>query len=238
VVDANESSLIQRSRQLGSQPPRDGLEPDTRQLSTAAWSRAERVRAQLRVRCCRRPRQSDQRGNHPQPIAPAYDAHQPAIADDRQTLPCLANHPSHQARQRLVGGYRFDRRAHDLAGCRLPGVGPHQGLLYGRVRADLAATSGLHTGEDVLKLLAVGAAVTMWRPSSSCAALKPAFPLLSCAWTPTRTGGDDCPSGCGPGRAGRQRWRQPPIGSACPPPPDLRWVGSIACPPPPLTTAF
>jgi dihydroorotate dehydrogenase (fumarate) len=35
------------------------------------------------------------------------------------------------------------------------------GILYGRVRASLAATSGVHTSEDVLKMLMVGADVTM-----------------------------------------------------------------------------
>ena len=34
-------------------------------------------------------------------------------------------------------------------------------ILYGRVRADLAATSGIHTAPDVLKMLMVGARVTM-----------------------------------------------------------------------------
>jgi len=35
------------------------------------------------------------------------------------------------------------------------------GILHGRIRADLAATSGVHEAEDVLKLLMVGANVTM-----------------------------------------------------------------------------
>ncbi len=35
------------------------------------------------------------------------------------------------------------------------------GILYGRVRASLAATSGVHTPEDVIKLLLAGADVTM-----------------------------------------------------------------------------
>jgi dihydroorotate dehydrogenase (fumarate) len=35
------------------------------------------------------------------------------------------------------------------------------GILYGRIQADLAATSGIHTAEDVLKMLMVGANVTM-----------------------------------------------------------------------------
>jgi len=35
------------------------------------------------------------------------------------------------------------------------------GILYGRVKADLAATSGVHGAEDVIKLLMVGASVTM-----------------------------------------------------------------------------
>ena len=35
------------------------------------------------------------------------------------------------------------------------------GILYGRVNADLAATSGIHTPEDVIKLLMAGADVTM-----------------------------------------------------------------------------
>jgi len=34
-------------------------------------------------------------------------------------------------------------------------------ILYSRVRADLAATSGIHTAEDVVKMLMVGANVTM-----------------------------------------------------------------------------
>jgi dihydroorotate dehydrogenase (fumarate) len=34
-------------------------------------------------------------------------------------------------------------------------------ILYGRVQADLAATSGIHTGQDVIKMLMVGANVTM-----------------------------------------------------------------------------
>jgi len=35
------------------------------------------------------------------------------------------------------------------------------GILYGRVRCSLAATSGIHSAEDVIKLLMVGADVTM-----------------------------------------------------------------------------
>lgn len=35
------------------------------------------------------------------------------------------------------------------------------GILYGRIQADLAATSGIHTAEDVVKMLMVGANVTM-----------------------------------------------------------------------------
>jgi dihydroorotate dehydrogenase (fumarate) len=35
------------------------------------------------------------------------------------------------------------------------------GILYGRIRANLAATSGVHGPEDVIKLLMVGADVTM-----------------------------------------------------------------------------
>ena len=35
------------------------------------------------------------------------------------------------------------------------------GILFGRVKADLAATSGVHSAEDVVKLLMVGANVTM-----------------------------------------------------------------------------
>ena len=34
-------------------------------------------------------------------------------------------------------------------------------ILYDRIKADLAATSGIHTGEDVLKLLMAGANITM-----------------------------------------------------------------------------
>jgi dihydroorotate dehydrogenase (fumarate) len=34
-------------------------------------------------------------------------------------------------------------------------------ILYGRIKADLAATTGIHTTEDVLKMLMVGADVTM-----------------------------------------------------------------------------
>jgi dihydroorotate dehydrogenase (fumarate) len=34
-------------------------------------------------------------------------------------------------------------------------------ILYGRIKADLAATSGIHSGTDVLKMLMVGADVTM-----------------------------------------------------------------------------
>jgi dihydroorotate dehydrogenase (fumarate) len=34
-------------------------------------------------------------------------------------------------------------------------------ILYGRVEADLALTTGVHTGTDVLKGVAAGAAVTM-----------------------------------------------------------------------------
>jgi dihydroorotate dehydrogenase (fumarate) len=34
-------------------------------------------------------------------------------------------------------------------------------MLYGRVNVDFAATSGIHTGEDVLKMMMVGANVTM-----------------------------------------------------------------------------
>jgi dihydroorotate dehydrogenase (fumarate) len=35
------------------------------------------------------------------------------------------------------------------------------GILYGRIRASLAATTGVYTAEDVIKLLMVGADVTM-----------------------------------------------------------------------------
>jgi len=35
------------------------------------------------------------------------------------------------------------------------------GILYGKVNASLAATSGIHTAHDVLKLTMVGADVTM-----------------------------------------------------------------------------
>jgi len=35
------------------------------------------------------------------------------------------------------------------------------GILYGRVRASLAATSGIHSAEDVIKMLMAGADVTM-----------------------------------------------------------------------------
>jgi dihydroorotate dehydrogenase (fumarate) len=35
------------------------------------------------------------------------------------------------------------------------------GILYGRIRADMAATSGVHAADDVIKLLMVGANVTM-----------------------------------------------------------------------------
>jgi len=35
------------------------------------------------------------------------------------------------------------------------------GILYGRIKANLAATSGVHGAEDVIKLLMVGADVTM-----------------------------------------------------------------------------
>jgi dihydroorotate dehydrogenase (fumarate) len=35
------------------------------------------------------------------------------------------------------------------------------GILYGRIRIDLAATSGIHSAEDVIKLLLVGSDVTM-----------------------------------------------------------------------------
>lgn len=34
-------------------------------------------------------------------------------------------------------------------------------ILYGRIEADLAATSGIHQAQDVLKMLMVGARVTM-----------------------------------------------------------------------------
>jgi dihydroorotate dehydrogenase (fumarate) len=34
-------------------------------------------------------------------------------------------------------------------------------ILYGRIKADMAATSGIHTAEDVIKMLMVGAKVTM-----------------------------------------------------------------------------
>jgi dihydroorotate dehydrogenase (fumarate) len=34
-------------------------------------------------------------------------------------------------------------------------------ILCGRIQADLAATSGIHTGQDVVKMLMVGATVTM-----------------------------------------------------------------------------
>jgi dihydroorotate dehydrogenase (fumarate) len=34
-------------------------------------------------------------------------------------------------------------------------------ILYGRIQADLALTSGVHSGEDVLKAMMAGASVTM-----------------------------------------------------------------------------
>ena len=34
-------------------------------------------------------------------------------------------------------------------------------ILHGRIKADLAGTSGIHTGEDAIKMLMVGANVTM-----------------------------------------------------------------------------
>jgi dihydroorotate dehydrogenase (fumarate) len=34
-------------------------------------------------------------------------------------------------------------------------------ILYGRVKASLAATTGIHTAEDVIKMMMVGADVTM-----------------------------------------------------------------------------
>jgi dihydroorotate dehydrogenase (fumarate) len=34
-------------------------------------------------------------------------------------------------------------------------------ILYGRVHADLAATGGIHTGQDAAKMLLAGATVTM-----------------------------------------------------------------------------
>ena len=34
-------------------------------------------------------------------------------------------------------------------------------ILYGRIKADLAATSGIHTAQDVIKMLMVGANITM-----------------------------------------------------------------------------
>src|SRR4030095_14844100 len=34
-------------------------------------------------------------------------------------------------------------------------------ILYGRIGADLAATSGIHTAQDVIKMLMVGSNVTM-----------------------------------------------------------------------------
>jgi dihydroorotate dehydrogenase (fumarate) len=33
-------------------------------------------------------------------------------------------------------------------------------ILYGKIKADLAATTGIHTAEDVLKMIMVGADVT------------------------------------------------------------------------------
>jgi hypothetical protein len=41
------------------------------------------------------------------------------------------------------------------------GLDPYDHLGYGRIRADMAATSGVHEAEDVIKLLMVGASVTM-----------------------------------------------------------------------------
>lgn len=35
-------------------------------------------------------------------------------------------------------------------------------ILYGRIHADLAATSGIHQGEDVLKMIMAGASITMF----------------------------------------------------------------------------
>nr|WP_210404468.1 hypothetical protein [Chroococcidiopsis sp. TS-821] len=34
-------------------------------------------------------------------------------------------------------------------------------ILYGRIQASLAATSGIHTGKDAIKLLMAGANITM-----------------------------------------------------------------------------
>src|SRR5690606_4611052 len=35
------------------------------------------------------------------------------------------------------------------------------GILYKRIKADLAATSGIHSGEDAIKMILAGASVTM-----------------------------------------------------------------------------
>jgi dihydroorotate dehydrogenase (fumarate) len=36
------------------------------------------------------------------------------------------------------------------------------GILYGRIKASLAATSGIHRAEDVIKMIMAGAGVTMF----------------------------------------------------------------------------
>lgn len=48
------------------------------------------------------------------------------------------------------------------------------GLLYGRIKAQMAATSGVHTGEDIVKMLLVGASVTM----TASAILRNGIPYL------------------------------------------------------------
>ena len=51
------------------------------------------------------------------------------------------------------------------------------GILYGRVKASLAATSGIHQAEDVVKMLMVGANVTMM-----CSVLLREGQTISASW--------------------------------------------------------
>jgi dihydroorotate dehydrogenase (fumarate) len=89
------------------------------------------------------------------------------------SIPNMAQRLVHEGADGLVLFNRFYQPDIDLEELDVkPGVGLSDsyanrlpmrwiGILYGKIKASLAATSGIHTAEDVLKLTMVGADVTM-----------------------------------------------------------------------------
>jgi dihydroorotate dehydrogenase (fumarate) len=89
------------------------------------------------------------------------------------SIPNIANRLEREGADGLVLFNRFYQPDVDLDELDMkPGVGLSDsyanrlpmrwiGILYGKIKASLAATSGIHTAEDVLKLTMVGADVTM-----------------------------------------------------------------------------